>query len=73
MNEKVWKVYLHNGGRNRVITDLAAQHSGSAPSSTFTRYWFEDPDTGVKNFRERVKKQLGKKLFEEITETNLNQ
>lgn len=70
MNERDWKKYVANGGLNRVIADLASQHSGSAPSSTFTRYWFEDPDIGANKFKNRVKKILGKKLFEKITNTN---
>lgn len=73
MKESDWKKYVNNGGQNRVIADLAAQYSGRSPSSIFTRYWFEDPDTGAKNFRGRIKKILGTKLFKKTTETNLNQ
>lgn len=66
MKETDWKRYVNNGGKNCVIADLASQNSGRAPSTIFTRYWFEDPDTGVKNFRERVKKLVGEKLYKQI-------
>lgn len=66
MKEQDWKDYVANGGKNRVIADLASQHSGRAPTSMFTRYWFEDPDTGAKNFKERVKKLVGIKLYKQI-------
>lgn len=70
MKEIDWKGYVKNGGKNRVIADLASQHSGRAPSTIFTRYWFEDPDTGVKNFKERVKKLVGIKLYNQIIKSS---
>ena len=68
MQDRDWKKYLGDlRGKKRVIADLAAQHAGMIPSQTFTMYWFSDTDEGEDNFKERVKKILGKKLFEEIT------